>query len=164
MFEIFIPLALIYYNTAISLGVGASTIVIASFMVALSDGKIDVSERRMLGVIYITLRVAMVSILAMLMYISLVVPSLFSTLLFLWPLVGVLYVNAILMTKHWISPKFGPAIQAATWYTLGFVTVIDTFGLYEVSVNFFLMLYAVDFVTALFLVNGLLLWFGRRRG
>ena len=162
MLETLLPFVIIYYNTAISLGVGGSSIVIASFLTALSDGKIETTERRLLGVIYITLRIAMASIALMLAYMTLVAPDLLPSLAYIWIMVGVLYLNAILMTKHWISPKIGPALQAATWYTLGFVTVIDAFALYAVSLTFFLSLYVVDIVVALLAVNGIMAYLKKR--
>lgn len=158
MLETLLPFVVIYYNTAISLGVGGSSIVIASFITALSDKKISTEERKLLGVIYITLRIAMASIATMLAYISFVAPALMPSLAYVWLMVFVLYINAIFMTKHWISPKFGPALQAATWYTLGFVVVIDAFSLYTVSSFFFFTLYAVDILIALASVN-LFLWY-----
>jgi hypothetical protein len=159
MLETLLPFVIIYYNTAISLGVGGSSIVIASFITALSDKKISTDERKLLGVIYITLRIAMASIALMLAYVSLVAPELMPSLPFVWLMVAMLYLNAILMTKHWISPKLGPALQAATWYTLGFVVVIDAFALYTVTPLFFASLYVADIIVALTAVNAFLWYF-----
>lgn len=161
--ETIFAIIIILFNTAISLGVGGSSIVIASFLTALADGKIDQSERAQLGVIYITLRIAMVAILLALGYITLVSPETIVSLLYIWILVAVLYSNAILMTKHWISSKIGPALQAATWYTLGFVTVIDIFALYSVTLTFFLVLYAIDIAVAIIAVNGIMRYLKARR-
>ena len=61
MLETVSILTTIYFGSAIALGVGASTIVIVGFLVAISDGDLDRSERRMLGVIYWALRAAMFS-------------------------------------------------------------------------------------------------------
>ena len=58
------------------------------------------------------------------------------------------------MTKHWISPKIGPGLQAATWYTLGFIVTIHMFELVKLDTVTFSLLYAVDIVTALVIVNG----------
>ena len=48
---------------SISLGTGASTLAITNFFAAIADGGISPDERRMMGVVYIVLRVAMVLIL-----------------------------------------------------------------------------------------------------
>jgi hypothetical protein len=162
MLTILLPFVVIYYNTAIALGLGSSSVVIASFLAAVSDNKIDPSERRLLGVIYITLRVAMVSIALMLTYISLVRPELLPSLLFLWVMVAVLYLNAVLMTLHVVPTQLGPALQAATWYTLAFVTIIDAFSLYAVSLTLFLSLYVADIIFALVAVNGMMMYLKHR--
>ncbi len=58
-----ITLATIIQSMAISLGVGSSTLAIINFFVAIADGAIDETERKMMGVVYKVLRVAMVLIL-----------------------------------------------------------------------------------------------------
>ena len=138
----FTALMVIFYNMAISLGVGASSIVIASFIVALWDKNINDDERSLLGVIYVTLRIAMLTILVSVGYLTLVYPDFSSILPQLWSLIAVLYVNAILMTLHWIPSKLGPPLQAATWYTLGTLVAVDLFSLYEVTWLNFAYLYA----------------------
>lgn len=145
--------------SSIALGVGSSTVVIVSFLVALSDGVIDTSERRMLGVIYWSLRTAMAGIVLTTGYISLARPTFLDPVeTFLWILVLVLFVNAFLMTKHWISSKIGPALQAATWYTLGFLVTIHMFHLFAITNLMFIYLYVADILVALTLVNGIVAW------
>ena len=159
MLELLLPLVIIFYNTAISLGVGGSSIVIAAFLTALVDKKIDQSERALLGVIYITLRIAMAAIAVSLVYIGMMAPAVMPSLSFVWIMVAALYVNAVLMTKHWISPKLGPAFQAATWYTLGFVVVIDAFALYALTPITFATLYVIDIAVAVIIVNCFMWYF-----
>lgn len=161
MIEFLVPLAIITLISAISLGIGSSSLAIASFLTALADSKIDTSERRMLGVIYIMLRFSMVSILLMTIFLSVFEPEFMPNPLYQWILVAVLYVNAILMTLHWMPVRFGPAIQAATWYTLGFHFTIDMLGLYEMTTSLFLWLYAIDFITVFIIVNGFL-WYVKK--
>jgi hypothetical protein len=163
MLETILSLSVIVNASVISLGVGSSTLAITSFLTALKDGKIDESERRMLGVIYILLRISMVAILLTTLIITSLRPDIFgSQELFIWILVGVLYVNAFLMTKHWIPMKIGPALQAATWYTLGFVVTIRMFALYDIDVFAFILLYLADITVALVALNGWL-WFFKKR-
>ncbi|MDA8596708.1 hypothetical protein N9L26_00010 [Candidatus Pacebacteria bacterium] len=151
--EILTALMIIVYNIAISLGVGASSIVIASFVVALWDKNISADERAMLGVIYVTLRIAMVAILLTVAYLSYLNPEFSSVTQYIWALLIVLYGNAILMTLHKISSKIGPALQAATWYTLGTIVTVDLFSLYEVTWLNFGILYAVFIAVAIAVVN-----------
>ncbi|MCA9367270.1 hypothetical protein KC887_03335 [Candidatus Kaiserbacteria bacterium] len=164
MVALIVKLAVIFQASSICLGVGASTLAISSFLAALYDNQIDPSERRMLGVIYVTLRVAMVSIFITTALIAWFGPQFFGTYMhYLWVLIAVLFVNATAMTKHWIPSKFGPAIQAATWYTLGFMVTIHMFQLFSVSWFAFGLLYAADIVTAYVVVNGYLAWRKRQR-
>jgi hypothetical protein len=72
----------------------------------------------------------------------------------MWILIGVLYLNAILMTKHIMPSKIGPALQAATWYTLGFIVTIHMFKLVQLDTVTFSLLYAVDIIISLVVVNG----------
>lgn len=58
--EIIMLFVAVIFSFATSLGVGSSTLAIANFFVAIADGMIDPEERKMMGVVYIVLRVAMV--------------------------------------------------------------------------------------------------------
>lgn len=154
MLETILSCIVILNASSIGLGVGSSTLAIASFLTALKDGTIDESERRMLGVIYVTLRVAMVLILLTTVALAWLRPETFGdNTPFLFILTGVLYLNAVLMTKHWIPSSIGPALQAATWYTLGFVATITMFQLFELTYPNFALLYAADIVFAVLVVK-----------
>jgi len=156
--EIIYGLLVAWFMSSAAIGVGSSTLAIASFLVALSDGQIDQSERRMLGVIYYSLRVAMVMLSVSLFVIGMMFPGSIESSTFLWILMLALVVNSILMTKHWISFRIGPAFQAATWYTLGFVMSIEAFSLLPLTWSTFLMLYLIDVALALLIVN-VLMWY-----
>src|SRR5690606_27499319 len=113
-------------SIAVSLGVGCSTAAITQFVVAISDGQIDQTERKMLGAIYWLLRAAMAAIVVTLLiqaaffyYLSGSLEFISPFMLSLWTAVGVLIVNAIGMTMHLVPSKIGPAVQAGSWYTLG---------------------------------------------
>jgi hypothetical protein len=164
MIDIIFSLAVVFQASAIGLGVGTSTLAITSFLVAIADGTIEPAERRMLGVIYTTLRVAMLSIVATTGVVTFLRPEFFSsTAIYLFLLIFVLFFNAVLMTKHWISSKFGPAIQAATWYTLGFIVTIHMFKLFEVTSSNFWLLYLADLVLAFVIVNALMWYLKKKR-
>ena len=60
--EIIYDIVVVWLMSAVALGVGASSLAITSFLTALYDGQIDMSERRMLAVIYWALRWSMVTI------------------------------------------------------------------------------------------------------
>lgn len=147
---------------SIGLGVGCSTVAISSFFVAIADGNISPEERKMLGVVYILLRVAMVLILlttGILFFMMPLAGSIMTSLTFLmtrFVLVACLFTNAILMTKHIIPSSFGPAIQAGTWYTLGITTALVPLGLASFSLFEFIVGYLAALALAVTIVNGVM--------
>ena len=168
---IFITLISIIQSFSISLGVGSSTLAIASFFVAISDGQIDDTERRMMGVVYIVLRVAMVLILVT----TLIILSLkyaatgltgMSAFHFGQILATViLFVNAMLMTAHLIPSNFGPAIQAGNWYTLGTLSALLPLGLTNFTYSQFFLAYITWLVLAIAIINGIMaILRGKRHG
>ena len=164
MEAIIFDLALVFHAAAIGLGVGSSTLAISSFLVAIYDGTIETGERRMLGVIYWALRVAMVSILFFSVAIYLIDPGFFGAFnVYLAIMLAVLYLNAGAMTFKLISPKLGPSIQAGTWYTLGFMMSIHMFELFEPTFVHFLLLYAADIAFFLIIVNLYLIYLKRQK-
>lgn len=164
MIDIIFNTAVLFLNSSIALGVGTSTLAISSFLVALQDGEIDPSERRMLGVIYCVLRIAMLGIIVMSSAVYMLDPKFLVGLdIYLLIIMTVLVLNAIAMTKHWISGKYGPAIQAGTWYTMGFMATIHMFELFAIDTTTFLLFYAGDVLLAYFIVNGFLAYFKRNK-
>jgi hypothetical protein len=158
--EIFFVLSTILLAVAISLGVGASTIAIVNFFTAIADGTIDPTERRMMGVTYIILRVAMVLIVLMLItqymfgYGGVPTPYFGTThAVAMGLLTAVLYYNAILMTYRIMPSTFGPAIQASSWYTLGVMNALVGMGIIYFSLPLFFISYAAVIVLAISLIN-----------
>jgi hypothetical protein len=168
---VFFTLVAIIQSFAISLGVGSSTLAITTFFVAISDGSINPDERRMMGVVYIVLRVAMILILTTTLillsakYASTGLSGMsafhFGQLL----AIVVLFVNAILMTAHLIPSNFGPAIQAGNWYTLGVLSALLPLGITGFSFTQFLLAYITWLALAIGIVNGIMAVLrGKRHG
>lgn len=152
------------HSSAIALGVGASTIAIAGFLTAIADNTFDESERRIMGVVYFSLRVAMALIVLFSLLIMWLHPDFFGWFTVpLWIMTAVLFLNAFLMTKHWISTKLGPAIQAGTWYTLGFIITIYVFKLSVLTLMEFIYFFIIDLVLAIAIVNGCIQYLSWRR-
>jgi len=147
---------------SISLGVGSSTLAITNFFVAIADGTIDETERRMMGVVYVVLRVAMVLILlttVMLLcleYGSTGLASMSAFSLSQIIVLFVLYLNALLMTAHLVPTTVGPAFQAGSWYTLGTLTALQVLGATGFSLMQFLLAYAAWLILAIGIVNGIM--------
>lgn len=155
-------IATIAQGIAISLGVGTSTMAIVNFFAAIADGKIDEAERRMMGLVYFVLRVAMVVIL--LSVLALFTAEIMTTgtliietySLAIITLVAVLYTNAILMTMRIMPSTIGPSIQASTWYTLGIMASLQSLGLVTFGTLEFILGYASAILLATAIVNGVM--------
>jgi len=148
----------IWMMTAVALGVGGSSLAIMSFLVALDDKKIDASERRMLNVIYWLLRTAMVLIPFTLVVLWLLKPGFLEGIYYVAIIMGVIYLNAAQMTWHLIPGLFGPALQAASWYTLGFLLSIELFDLLKLDWTLFFSLYIFDIIFFYAILWGIRYW------
>jgi len=163
-------LTAILQSMAISLGVGSSTLAIINFFVAIADGTIDPQERKLMGVVYVVLRVAMVVILLTTLALTAmrivagITPYFTPFVVAAWTLTAVLYINAVLMTKHIMPSNVGPALQASTWYTFGVITALVPLGLSGFSYFEFLVGYAAAFALAVALVNGMMAYLKKKRG
>lgn len=167
--EILIVLLVILQTIAVSLGVGSSTIAITNFFVAIADGTIDETERKMMGVVYTVLRVAMGLILVTtvgigaFLYLGAGANYFSPFILMTWTLIAVLFINAVLMTKHIMPSKVGPALQAGTWYSLGILMSLVPLGLTGFSYVVFLIGYALIVVIALAAVNGTMQYLKKKK-
>ncbi len=150
----------VLFSFATSLGVGSSTIAIVNFFVAIADGTIEPTERRMMGVTYVTLRVAMVVLFCTLTLLTGYAAyhhgaaGLTAILGAQWTVLAVLYLNAILMTLRIMPSTFGPAIQAGSWYTLGTIAALALYDIDTYPYTLFLIGYIALVTLAVSLVNG----------
>jgi hypothetical protein len=142
----------------ISLGVGSSTLAILNFFSAISDGNIDQTERRMMGIVYFILRISMVGILFT--TVTLLAPTiaedasqLASVSIAQLIIIAVLFANAALMTMRKMPAKYGPGIQAGSWYTLGIIAALQLQGLVDYSVVDFIIGHVLVMVIAVVGVN-----------
>lgn len=150
---VLITLVTILQSFAISLGVGSSTLAITNFFVAIADGKIDDTERRMMGVVYIVLRIAMGLILATTIFLVATEYGQFGIMginNFAYAqlmVLAVIFVNAILMTAHLVPSTIGPGLQAGSWYTLGTLSALAL----TANTDFSLLQFSLAFITWLVL-------------
>jgi hypothetical protein len=159
----------IIFSFATSLGVGASTLAITNFFVAIADGSIDITERKMMSVVYVVLRVAMV-----LLFFTLTLLTAYKTyqlgaaalnpILFAqWTVILVLYSNAILMTLRIMPSTFGPGLQAGSWYTLGTIAALIPLQLTTFTYGQFVLGYLAILCLAVGLVNGIMALLNARK-
>ena len=157
-----VTLMAIIQSFAISLGVGSSTLAILNFFGAIADGTIDATERRMMGIVYVVLRVAMGAILITTLFLIIAEQvnnqgGQLSTYAFgQITALAVLFINATLMTLHWMPSTFGPSLQAGSWYTLGTLAALLPLGLTNFSYLHFLMGYLAWIILAVAIVNGVM--------
>ena len=166
---IFISLVAILQSLSVSLGVGSSTLAIVNFFVAIADGKIDATERKMMGVVYKALRVAMVAILVTtlgLIALGFIYKGVMSLTAFdiaqLFVL-SILFINATLMTLRIVPSTIGPALQAGSWYTLGALMALRLQGITEFTFVQFFLAYAAWLLLAIGIVNGIISLLKKRR-
>ena len=158
----FLTVVSIIQSFSVSLGVGSSTLAILNFFGAIADGTIDPTERRMMGIVYKVLRIAMGFILVSSILllaneystIGLANMSAFSVA-FLLALM-MLFINAMLMTAHIMPSTFGPSIQAGSWYTLGTLMALKSLGMTDFTFFQFMMGYITWIVLAVAIVNGVM--------
>lgn len=143
---------------SISLGVGCSTVAVINYIVALRDGTIDNSERSIMGATYILLRISMGLILLTLIFQALFhfvefgYSYLQSFVLSVWTVVFILYINAVLMTKHLIPGVIGPGVQAATWYMLGTLLFFSSTQLTGFTYTTYMIIYVIFIILSISLI------------
>lgn len=158
----FLTVVAILQSFSISLGVGSSTLAIINFFAAIADGVIDDTERRMMGIVYVVLRVAMAVILVTTLlllaaeYSSLGIMNMTPFAVAQFFTLIMLFLNAMLMTAHLMPSTFGPAIQAGSWYTLGTLMALRSLDMTEFTFTQFFLGYIAWIVLAVAIVNGVM--------
>ena len=157
MIETVLTITQVLHQMGVTFGVGASTFALTFFINALEDGNIDPSERRFLHIVYVVLRIGMILItLSLFSYGAMAffsgnIAALSSPLYLMeLTLIGIIIINAVLMTYHKISMKIGPVLAGGSWYSLFFVTALPFAGF---SYTAFLLYYAA-FLILFFVVFG----------
>jgi len=118
------------HKFALSLAVASSTFALVFFLNGIKHGTGDASERRFLGIIYTTLRLALATIIATQLilvssYLPDGLPMLLQNPIFLmsWVLIAVIIVNAVLMEFHKMPMWLGPVLAGGSWYALFIISV-----------------------------------------
>lgn len=153
-----ILLAGVLQSIFISLGVGSSTLAILNFFSAIKDGNIDQTERRMMGIVYVILRISMVGILFT--TVTLLAPTITTNASALAAvsiaqliIIAVLFANSALMTMRKMPAKYGPGIQAGSWYTLGIIAAFQLQGMVDYAVIDFVIGHVLVMIAAIAVVN-----------
>jgi len=147
--EIIAALTGLIFQIGLTLGVGSSTFALIFYIQALRDGTIDPSEKRLMHTVYTVLRIGMILLGIGLLLTLLPGWGYFSPIyLMQWTLLGVITLNAVLMTYHVMPMKYGPILAGGSWYSLLLVTVLPLansyltlFVLYVLFVALFYFIY-----------------------
>jgi hypothetical protein len=167
--EILLVALAVLQSIGISLGVGASTMTVVFFFAAIKDGIISPEERNYLGLAYIILRVGMGIILLTSLLLCVIGYLLHGAEYFTAYtaaqaiLTTVLFVNAFLMTIHVMPSTFGPAIQASSWYTLGFLMALYGQGITNINLYIFMFAYATVIFFAISFINSMMAYLKEKR-
>ena len=132
----------IVYTVGLTLGVGASTFAVIFYIQILQDGIVDASEKRLMRTVYIILRVGM-GLIGLALIGNLFFPT--NSLppgIIAWTLLGVITLNALLMTYRLMPMRFGPVLAGGSWYTLFLVsrTPIQNMEIMLIGVIYILVL------------------------
>ncbi len=122
-----------------TLGVGASTFALIFYLMATQDGVIDASERRFMGAVYVVLRIGMVLITLALLGRLFVGILLDSVGIMQWILLGIITLNAVLMSMRKMPMRFGPVLAGGSWYSFFLVSALP---LGPISLSVLVGLYA----------------------
>lgn len=143
--ELFTLVTTFIFQTGVTLGVGSSTFALTFYFAALRDGTIDSSERRFMHIVYFILRIGM-TLIATGLALSLLGEPIITepqTYILAWVLLGIITINAVLMTLHAMPMKYGPVIAGGSWYSLFFLTTLPA---HLASLEVLLALYVVFLV------------------
>lgn len=146
-------LSYLIFELGLTWAVGASTFALIFFIVALQDGNIDDSEKRLMHTVYRVLRIGKTLLMLALVLFALT-PGFALTNVYIaqWFLLAVITANAILMTKHIMPMHIGPIIAGGSWYSLFFVSVLPVAG---VALPTLAITYIVFLVVFYVVYNGL---------
>jgi hypothetical protein len=131
-----------------TLGVGASTFALLFYIMAAQDGVVDSSEKRFMRAVYVVLRIGMAVItiaLALKFFLGTFMTPVYLSQI---GLLGVISLNAYLMTKRLISMRFGPVLAGGSWYSLFLVSTLPLSGVSFVKIVigyglFLILFYAI---------------------
>jgi len=129
-----------------TIAVGSSTFAVLFFLILMVGREKSPVVRKVMHTVYTVLRVGMVliglSLIGMYFVDTGIEPLRYA---FLWALLIIITVNAMLMTAHIMNLKYGPVIAAGSWYSMFFVSAlpVHTFGVSIAVVLYITFLIAV---------------------
>ncbi len=138
----------VIFNIGLTFGVGSSTFALIFYIIALEDAVIDASEQRFMHAVYVMLRVGMALLFVALLLNAFIHPSILPTPLVLLVLLGIITINAVLMTRRIMPMWFGPVLAGGSWYSLFLVSKTP---LHQVDYTFLIIEY-ICFIALFYIV------------
>ncbi len=140
-------------HIGLTFAIGGSTFAMVFYYAAMWDGKISEDESHFMHIVYFILRIGMCILIPwevlMMVYQYTVGNEEYFMNVVNWfrvILLGIIVLNATLMTKHKMPMWFGPALAGGSWYYYYFVSLTQKdaslfflFGWYVVFVAFLLI-------------------------
>ena len=132
----------ILFTIGQTFGVGASTFALLFYIMATQDGVIDSSEKRFMRAVHVVLRIGMVVIAVALGLKFILGTAITPVYLMQIILLGVITLNAFLMTKRLISMRFGPVLAGGSWYSLFLVSALplSDFSFTKIAIGYCIFL------------------------
>jgi len=123
--ESIVLLIFLLQQLGVTLGVGASTFAMMFYIVGISDGEIDASERRFMHATYTTIRIGLFLIIitglatAAAHYLAGDIATLLQpAFIFKWILLFIIIMHGVLVDTRILSSQIGGVIAGASWYAL----------------------------------------------
>ena len=144
---------------AISIGAGASTVLVAQSLVTIKDNTVSKDEQNLLAIVMLLLRMAILLLFitqawfTAFVYIdtSINLSIFMSVNTLTWTLLGVLFITFVFIDYAIINRQMGVSIQIATWYALIFIWGGPI--LVPLSIDTFLLAYIIFTLLAVFLIK-----------
>ena len=144
---------------AISIGAGASTVLVAQSLVAVKDRKITTDEQNLLGVVMLIIRMAILLLFLNQAWLTAIVytnvnnnlTSFTAVNTLTWALLGVLFIVFVFIDYGIINRQLGVSVQLSTWYSLVFIWGWPL--LIPLSLEAFLLTYIIFTFISIFLIK-----------
>lgn len=153
--ELLTSITAVLHTAGLTFGVGSSTFALIFYIKALEDHKIDASEKSFMHIVYVVLRIGMVLITLSLISFAIIwfytdkQALLFNPVYVMeWILIGVIIINAMLMTIHKMPMWLGPSLAGGSWYFLFLITTISLENVeYATFISFYMIFVVIFLIT-----------------
>ena len=152
----------VFKSIAVAIGAGATTVLTAQSLAAAKDGTVSADEQRLLMVIMVVMRVAILLFFLAHALFTAIIYSIYGADIYLfqtfmdiqsltWSLIALLFIIFVFIDKRIITRQVGVTISLTAWYALVFLLAWPD-GL-SVQLSNFVFAYTIFVATAVVLVQ-----------